>query len=83
MGEAQCPAAHVARRTVDGRYGHGVGDTPQSQASLRFVDALRREYKPVTYRTYPGECYYVRTRANLRRMYLDIAEFFDQHLREP
>ncbi len=62
---------------------HGVDEAPQSQASQRFVDALRREYKPVTYRTYPGECYYVRTRANLRRMYLDIAEFFDQHLREP
>lgn len=59
----------------------GEGQLPQSDSSRRFVDALRREYKTVEYKTYRDECYYVRTKANLRQMYLDIAAFFDRYLR--
>ena len=40
-----------------------------------------REYKTVEYKVYSGECYYVRTRANLRQMYLDMVDFFDRYLR--
>jgi hypothetical protein len=42
---------------------------------------MRREYKTVEYKVYSGECYYVRTRANLRQMYLDMVDFFDRYLR--
>ncbi|MCU0490190.1 MAG: S9 family peptidase [Chloroflexaceae bacterium] len=60
---------------------HGAGQLPQSDASRRFVEALRREYKTVEYKVYPNECYYVRSKANLKQMYLDIANFFDRYLR--
>lgn len=61
---------------------HGEGELPRSDNSRRFVEALQREYKTVQYNVYPGECYYVRTRANLRQMYLDMATFFDRYLKE-
>lgn len=61
---------------------HGEGLLPRSDDSRRFVEAMRREYKTVEYKTYAGECYYVRTRTNLRQMYLDIADFFDRYLKE-
>jgi dipeptidyl aminopeptidase/acylaminoacyl peptidase len=60
---------------------HGEGQLPRSDDSRRFVEAMRREYKTVEYKVYPGECYYVRTRANLRQMYLDMVDFFDRYLR--
>ncbi len=60
---------------------HGEGQLPRSDDSRRFVEAMRREYKTVEYKVYRDECYYVRTRANLRQMYLDMADFFDRHLR--
>jgi len=44
----------------------GLGELSRSDNSRRFVEAMRREYKTVEYKVYPGECYYVRTRANLR-----------------
>ena len=59
---------------------HGEGQLPRSDDSRRFVEAMRREYKTVEYKVYPGECYYVRTRANLRQMYLDMLDFFDRYL---
>lgn len=60
---------------------HGEGLLPRSDDSRRFVEAMRREYKTVEYKVYPGECYYVRTRPNLRQMYRDIAAFFDRYLK--
>lgn len=60
---------------------HGEGLLPRSDDSRRFVEAMRREYKTVEYKVYPGECYYVRTRPHLRQMYSDIAAFFDRHLK--
>jgi len=59
---------------------HGEGQLPRSDDSRRFVEAMRREYKTVEYKVYPGECYYVRTRANLRQMYMDMVDFFDRYL---
>jgi dipeptidyl aminopeptidase/acylaminoacyl peptidase len=59
---------------------HGEGQLPRSDASRRFAEALRREYKTVEYKVYHDECYYVRSRTNVLQMYLDIAEFFDRYL---
>jgi dipeptidyl aminopeptidase/acylaminoacyl peptidase len=60
---------------------HGEGQLPRSDESRRFVEAMRREYKTVECKVYPGECHYVRTRANLRQMYLDMVDIFDRYLR--
>ena len=60
---------------------HGEGQLPRSDDSRRFVEAMRREYKTVEYKVYRDECYYVRTRANLKQMYLDMADFFDRYLK--
>lgn len=60
---------------------HGEGQLPRSEASRRFVEALEREYKTVEYNVYPNDSYYVRTRPNVRRMYEDMADFFDRYLR--
>ena len=75
------PIFNAARAATPVLVLHGEGQLPRSEASRRFVEALRREYKTVEYKVYRDECYYVRTRANVRQMYLDIAEFFDRHLR--
>jgi dipeptidyl aminopeptidase/acylaminoacyl peptidase len=61
----------------------GEGQFPRSDASYHFVDALRKEYKAVEHKVYRDECYYVRSRANVRQMYLDIRDFFDRHLKHP
>ncbi|MBM4186748.1 MAG: S9 family peptidase [Gemmatimonadetes bacterium] len=50
-------------------------------ASLEFAHALDRLNKVVQLKTYPGESYYVTGRENSRQVLLDIAEFFDRHLR--
>jgi len=75
------PIFNAARAATPVLVLHGEGQLPRSDASRRFVEALRREYKTVEYKVYRDECYYVRTRANVRQMYLDIAEYFDRHLR--
>ncbi|HEX8683683.1 MAG TPA: prolyl oligopeptidase family serine peptidase [Ardenticatenaceae bacterium] len=59
----------------------GEGQLPRSDASYHFVDALRKEYKAVEHRVYREECYYVRTRPNVRQMFLDLLAFFDRHLK--
>ena len=60
---------------------HGVGREPQSVASKEFVEALRKEYKIVEYKTYPNENYYVRSPENVQQMLLDVADFFDRYLK--
>jgi dipeptidyl aminopeptidase/acylaminoacyl peptidase len=75
------PIFNAARAATPALVLHGEGQLPRSDASRRFVEALRREYKTVEHKAYQGECYYVRTRANVRQMYLDMAEFFDRYLR--
>jgi dipeptidyl aminopeptidase/acylaminoacyl peptidase len=59
---------------------HGAGRLPKSDASRQFVEEMRRLYKPVRYRVYEGECYYVRSREGLVRMLTEMLMFLDQHL---
>ena len=61
---------------------HGEGHYPRSDASLKFARALEREYKTYEYKTYPNECYYVLSEANLSEMYPDIVDFLDRYLKE-
>jgi dipeptidyl aminopeptidase/acylaminoacyl peptidase len=59
---------------------HGAGRLPRSDASRQFVEEMRRLYKPVRYRVYDGECYYVRSRDGVRQMLTEMLAFLDQHL---
>ena len=52
-------------------------------ASLEFVHALERLDKVVWYRSYAGETYYVTTPANVARVMVDMAGFFDRYLDRP
>ncbi len=61
---------------------HGEGiPLPRSEASRLFAERLEMNYKPFVLKTYPGENYYVRARANVMQMYADIVAYFDQHLK--
>jgi dipeptidyl aminopeptidase/acylaminoacyl peptidase len=60
---------------------HGEGRLPRSAASRQFADEMRRLYKPVRYRVYDGECYYVRTSDGVERMLTDMLAFLDEHLK--
>ncbi len=51
-------------------------------ASLEFVHALDRHNKPVKYKVYPGETYYVSGRENSRQVLLDMLEWFDRYLKD-
>lgn len=75
------PIFNAAQATTPTLVLQGEGQLPASDSSRRFVEALRREYKNVEYNVYRDECYYVRTRANVRQMYLDLVDFFDRYLR--
>jgi len=61
---------------------HGEGRFPGSHASARFAEQLERYYKVFRYQTYPNENYYVSSRANQRKMFLDMLDFFDQYLKD-
>lgn len=58
----------------------GEGKWPSSLNSRRYVDELDRQYKTHQWKVYPGENYYVSSRANVRQMLLDQTEFFDRYL---
>ena len=60
---------------------HGEGRLPRSAASRQFVEEMRRLYKPVRYRVYEGECYYVRTAEGVERMLTDMLMFLNEHLK--
>ncbi len=60
---------------------HGVGRLPRSDASRQFAEEMRRLYKPVRYRIYEGECYYVRTTDGVQQMLTDMLLFLDEHLK--
>lgn len=62
---------------------HGAGRLPKSDASRQFVEEMRRLYRPVRYRVYEGECYYVRSRTGVRQMLTDMLMFLDSHLQVP
>ncbi len=59
---------------------HGAGRLPRSDASRQFAEEMRRLYKPVRYRIYEGECYYVRTTDGVQQMLTDMLLFLDEHL---
>lgn len=62
---------------------HGEGKPfPRSDASKIFVDRLEVKYKPVKYKTYPNENYYIQNPANVRTMLGDMLAYFDQYLRD-
>jgi dipeptidyl aminopeptidase/acylaminoacyl peptidase len=62
---------------------HGEGKPfPRSDASKIFVDRLEVKYKPVKYKTYPNENYYIQSPANIRVMLADMLAYFDQYLRD-
>jgi dipeptidyl aminopeptidase/acylaminoacyl peptidase len=60
---------------------HGEGRLPKSAASLQFAEEMRRLYKPVRYRAYGGECYYVRSNERVQQMLADMLKFLDEHLK--
>jgi dipeptidyl aminopeptidase/acylaminoacyl peptidase len=64
---------------VTQRWRPGVLPIP---ASLEFVHALDRRNKPVRYKVYPGETYYVSGRENSRQVLLDLLEWFDRYLKD-
>jgi dipeptidyl aminopeptidase/acylaminoacyl peptidase len=62
---------------------HGEGKSlPRSDASKIFVDRMEMKYKPVRYRTYPNENYYIQNPANIRTMLGDMLAYFEQYLRD-
>ena len=62
---------------------HGEGKPfPRSDASKIFVDRLDVHYRPVKYKTYPNENYYIQNPANIRVMLGDMLEFFEQYLKD-
>ena len=74
------PIFHVKQASVPCFVLHGVGKLPQATDSLRFVQALEKEYKAVQYKTYPGETYYVQSAANTKQMWLDMQAFLAKYL---
>lgn len=60
---------------------HGEGRYPGSPQSRMFASALQERYKVFRYATYPGETYYVRSRANRRALLRDMEAFLDFYLR--
>jgi dipeptidyl aminopeptidase/acylaminoacyl peptidase len=60
---------------------HGEGKWPWTDAGLEFARALEKEYKAFKYAVYHGENYYVQSTPNVRRMWLDMLEWFDLYLR--
>jgi dipeptidyl aminopeptidase/acylaminoacyl peptidase len=83
------PIYNVKRVTTPTFIVHGQGATtpwrPGQQpvpASLDFARALDAEYKIFRYKSYPGETYYVTSRANVRQKLGDMLAFWDQFLRD-
>lgn len=56
---------------------HGEGRYPGSPQSHMFAAALQALYKPFRYKTYPGETYYVASRADRRQLLKDMEAYFD------
>jgi len=60
---------------------HGEGRFPESPQFRQFADEMQRLYKPVRYKVFQGENYYVSSRANVREKWGDMLEFFDHYLK--
>ena len=74
------PIFSAAQATTPTFVVHGEGRLPKSSASRDFVHAMVKEYKIVEYKVYPGECYYVMSKANTRQMWLDMQDFLARYL---
>lgn len=74
------PLYHAKQATTPVFVIHGVGRRPNTPSSLKFVQALEKEYKTVQYKTYPNEHYYVQSPTNTRQMWLDMLAFLDRYL---
>ncbi len=61
---------------------YGKGKFPGSPASEAFAAEMENTYKVFRIKGYPNENYYVRGRENTRQMWLDMAEFFGQFLKD-
>lgn len=75
------PIYDVANATTPCFVLHGEGRYPGSTAGLDFALALEMNYKPVWYKTYPGETYYVAGAANVKQQLQDMKAFFDLNLK--
>ena len=83
------PIYNVARVTTPTFLVHGEGAKTAWRpgqlpvpASLDFARALDAEYKIFRYKAYPGETYYVTSRANVREKLGDMLAFWDQFLKD-
>ena len=76
------PFFHVMSATAPLFAIWGEGRFPESGQTYMFAKELERHYKTVRYKAYQGETFYVRGRANVKQMLLDMLEFFDQYLRD-
>jgi dipeptidyl aminopeptidase/acylaminoacyl peptidase len=61
---------------------YGKGKFPGSLASEKFAEEMENTYKVFRIKGYTGENYYVRGRENVRQMWLDMAAFFGQFLKD-
>jgi dipeptidyl aminopeptidase/acylaminoacyl peptidase len=61
---------------------YGKGKFPGSAASENFAAEMENTYKVFRIKAYPGENYYVRSRENTRQLWLDMADFFNQFLKD-
>jgi dipeptidyl aminopeptidase/acylaminoacyl peptidase len=76
------PIFHIDRISTPTFLIHGEGHFPGSVASHNFAKELEKNYKVFRHKAYPNENYYIRGRENVRQMLLDVAEFFDQYLKD-
>jgi dipeptidyl aminopeptidase/acylaminoacyl peptidase len=75
------PIFDLAQATTPCFVLHGTGRYPGSTASKDFALVLEAHYKPVWYKAYAGETYYVAGTANVKRMLQDMSAFFDFYLK--
>ena len=60
---------------------HGEGRFPESPQLRQFAEEMQRNYKPVRYKVFQGENYYVSNRSNVREKWGDMMAFFDHYLK--
>lgn len=61
---------------------HGEGRFPESPQFRQFAEEMQRHYKPLRYKVFQGENYYVSSRENVQEKWGDMLEFFDHYLKD-
>jgi dipeptidyl aminopeptidase/acylaminoacyl peptidase len=79
VDQVTTPAFVIQGEGVTERWRPGVLPIP---ASLEFVHGLDRHNKPVKYKVYPGETYYIGGRENAKQVLLDLLDWFDLYLKD-